>query len=120
MKHYFAILLIAICSMFRVASAAAPANDLCSGAIVIPSAGPFPYSTAIISNLQEATSTADPPLINCPNLVSNSVWYKFTPSVSGDFTFSPSADTLTSGLDTVLAIYISPQGNSCNGNFSQV
>src|SRR5436309_4759274 len=38
---------------------APPANDTCAGAEVIPAAGPFPYTTALIGDITDATTTGD-------------------------------------------------------------
>lgn len=42
------------------ASAAAPSNDTCPGAEIVPGAGPFPWSTAT-HDVSGATTTGDPP-----------------------------------------------------------
>jgi len=102
----------------------APSNDLCAGAEVIPAAGPFPYLTAITADITDATATGDP--VAAPTCafgggpVSRSIWYKFTPSASGSYTFSSCADapTGTTVDDTVVAIYTSAGG--CAGPFTQV
>lgn len=85
---------------------AQPANDLCAGAEVIPGAGPFPYLSGMY-DVMEATVAGDPPLPSCQTGVSRSVWFRFTPSAGGPYTFSlcsdaPSGTTLE---DTVLAVY---------------
>src|ERR1051325_448897 len=72
---------------------AAPANDLCSGAEVIPAAGPFPYNTAITPDITDATITGDPPTPSCPTgSVSRSIWYTFTPSTSANYTIATCTD----------------------------
>lgn len=95
---------------FEQAWAVPPANDLCSGAVVIPSAGPFPYLTAVVTNITEATTTGDPAL-SCQPTKSRSVWFKFSPTTSGLYTFSTAGDTATTVPDTVLGLY---QGNNCS------
>jgi hypothetical protein len=87
-------------------AAAAPANDLCAGAEVIP-AGPFPYLTAVL-DVADATTAGDPPP-SCQADVSRSVWFAFTPATTGAYAFSLCADapTATTVEDTVLAIYSS-------------
>src|SRR5262245_53102107 len=40
---------------------AAPANDNCSSAVIIPGAGPFPHTTALI-DISTATLAGDPPV----------------------------------------------------------
>jgi hypothetical protein len=99
-------------------SATAPGNDRCSGAVVIPANGPFPFYTAVINDISEAGTAGDPPSPACANGVSNSVWYRFTPSNSSLFTFSVSDDTSTTVPDTVMALYSSSGG--CNGPFLQL
>ena len=81
---------------------APPTNDLCSGAEVIPGAGPFPYLTAVTSDITDATATGDPPLPSCQTNVSRSIWYTFTPATNGDYTISSCADgpTATTVDDT--------------------
>jgi uncharacterized repeat protein (TIGR01451 family) len=96
---------------------AAPANDQCSGAEVIPGNGPFPLLSSAV-DITDATVTGDPSLPSCQSNVSHSVWFSFTPVTSGDYTFSLCADapTATTVDDTVLAIYSSSLGGgSCDG-----
>ncbi len=105
------------------ATLAAPANDTCLQAEVIPAAGPFPYLTAI-ADIGDATTTDDPvarpACAAAAYAVSRSVWYKFTPVATGTYTFSTCADvpTGTSVFDTVLAVYSSSTG-LCTGTFTQ-
>lgn len=100
-------------------AAGAPANDLCSGAEVIPSAGPFPYLTSVQS-MVGASAIGDPVVPSCAWWVAGSLWYSFTPATSGVYTISSCADapTATTLEDTVLAIYSSPAG--CAGPFTEV
>ncbi len=87
---------------------AAPSNDFCAGAEVIPGSGPFPvYSSTV--DLTEATTGGDPAAPSCQPNVSSSVWFAFTPATGGDYSFSVCADapTATTVEDTVLAIYSS-------------
>ena len=100
-----------------------PTNDLCAGAEVVPPAGPFPYLTSTTADITDATTTGDPNVPTCAFLggpVSRSIWYSFTPSVSGSHTFSVCADapTATTVNDTVLAVYTSAGG--CAGPFTQI
>jgi len=99
---------------------APPSNDLCSGGEVIPGAGPFPYVTAVTSDITDATTTGDPPLSSCQTNVSRSIWYTFTPATNGDYTISSCADapTATTVDDTVMAIYTSTGG--CAGPFTEL
>jgi len=100
----------------------APANDLCSGAEVIPGAGPFPYLTAVTADITDATTTGDPPIPSCvtPPTVSRSMWYTFTPAVTADYIISSCADapTATTVDDTVMGIYTSSGG--CAGPFTEL
>ena len=64
-----------------------PPNDLCSGALVVPTAGPFPYLTPPVDIL-DATVTNDPPAASCQPFVGRSVWFVFTPSVTTNYTIS--------------------------------
>lgn len=101
-----------------VASAVAPANDQCSGAEVIPGAGPFPYLTAITVDIRDATTTNDPPVPSClDGTASRSIWYTFTPAATATYTISTCLDTATTVNDTVMAIYTSSGG--CAGPFNQ-
>ncbi|MBX7222261.1 MAG: pre-peptidase C-terminal domain-containing protein [Blastocatellia bacterium] len=121
-----------------------PSNDICSGAEVVPAAGPFPYLTAL-TNMAEATSTGDPAAPSCGGTTQSfSTWYTFTPNATGSYRFSlggggtpaltgtqlvnfAPAPTFTSAsaqndasfpIDTVMTIYSSPGG--CAGPFTQV
>lgn len=103
-----------------------PLNDQCSGAEVIPAAGPFPYTTALTADITSATTTGDPvPVPPCTfgfpmATVSRSIWYRFMPSAEGTFTIASCADAPTGSTvdDTVMAIYTSSGG--CGGVFTQV
>ena len=88
---------------------AAPANDQCPGAELIPPAGPFPYQTSLLPDISSATLNGDPAPPTCQPNVSRSVWYSFTPASTGSYSFSLCADapTGTTVDDTVLAIYSS-------------
>lgn len=88
-----------------VGMAAAPANDTCAGAQVIPGAGAFPYKTALVTNVQEATMTGDPLPACYDGPVFRAIWYRFTPAVGGSYTFSTGEDTATTAQDTVLGIF---------------
>src|SRR5580765_3564892 len=55
-----------------------PANDLCSGAIVSPPTGPFPYHTPVVADITGASTSGDPPLPSCASgAITRSIWYKF-------------------------------------------
>lgn len=99
-------------------SAGAPPNDLCSGALVVPAAGPFPHLSPVVevSCAGTAGDPTVPPACGDTN-ASRSVWYRFTPSASGPYVFSVGADTATDFggpdiTDTVLAVYTGP---GCGG-----
>ena len=105
---------------------AAPANDDCSGAIVIPD-GTFPVVSAV-TNVSEATPQgADEGLQSCA-ASDYSVWYSFTPSVTAGYVFSTCQGNGATGstvYDTVLGIFPStggacPQGAqiACNDTAS--
>ena len=97
--------------------AAPPVNDQCSGAEIIPGAGPFPYYSSIITNMQEALTINDPPHpTNCyDGEISKSVWSRFTPAVGGLYTVSTKFTVTT--MDTLMGIYTSPSG--CSGPFTR-
>jgi uncharacterized repeat protein (TIGR01451 family) len=99
---------------------APPANDTCATAQVIPAAGPFPYLTPVTPDITDATIAGDPPAPTCQTDVSRSIWYTFTPSVSGLYTISSCTDapTATTVTDTVMGIYTSTGG--CSGPFTQL
>ena len=104
----------------RNAPLAPPSNDLCSGAEVIPAAGPFPYVTAVTSDITDATVTGDPPGPSCQTGLSRSIWYTFTPTTTADYIISSCADapTATTVDDTVMGIYTSSAG--CAGTFTEL
>lgn len=85
---------------------AAPANDFCAGAEMIPGAGPFPYLTGAY-DITDATTIDDPPLPSCQTDLSRSIWFSFTPAQGGSYALSLCADgpTGTTVDDTVLAVY---------------
>lgn len=100
--------------------AAAPSNDTCPGAEIVPGAGPFPWSTAT-HDVSGATTTGDPPLPTCQPDISRSIWFRFTPAATTEYTFSlcSEAPTATTLEDTVLAIYASPDG-TCSGGLQEI
>ena len=93
----------------------APANDQCAGAETIPGAGPFPWTTMLVPDIGGAGTAGDPPAPSCQANVSRSVWYSFTPAVTGRYTFSTCADapTGTTVNDTVMALYAA--AGACSG-----
>ncbi|MBS1153016.1 MAG: hypothetical protein H6Q89_4714, partial [Myxococcaceae bacterium] len=102
------------------ALAAPPPNDLCPGAEGIPASGPFPYLTATVPNLDEATTSTTDPTRTCQPNVSRSVWYTFSPAASGTYAIASCAEAPTASTvdDTVIAIYTSAGG--CAGPFTQL
>ena len=104
----------------RDSVAAAPTNDLCAGAQEIPRGGPFPYLTAITSDVTDATTTGDPPAPSCQSNVARSIWYTFRPLTSAWYTISACGDgTGTTLDDTVIAVYTSSSG-FCGGTYTEV
>ncbi|RYY35926.1 MAG: T9SS type A sorting domain-containing protein [Sphingobacteriaceae bacterium] len=95
-----------------------PANDVCSGAIVIPPTGPFPYLTGATTNTY-ASATGDP-AASCQANTNRGVWYSFTPSTTGFYTISTcqSDAPLSTITDNVMAIFTSAAG--CTGPFTQL
>ncbi|HEY2952144.1 MAG TPA: hypothetical protein VGK40_06155 [Verrucomicrobiae bacterium] len=102
-------------------SSAAPANDHCIGAEVIPGAGPFPYWTST-NDIAEATSTEDAPYYpSCAQFggLGRTVWFSFTPSVSAKYMFTTCSEdgTATTVYDPFIAVY---SATSCAGPFTVV
>jgi hypothetical protein len=101
-------------------AAAAPSNDQCSGAEVLPSAGPFPL-VSLQRALDGATTFGDPPFpppeTSFDTNITQSVWYKFTPAASDLYTISTGYDTDTTATfkDTTMVMYTA--GSDC-ANFS--
>ncbi len=101
-----------------LAPMAPPSNDLCAGAVVIPPGGAFPHTTAVV-NLSEATTVGDPAEPSCKfpgAAVTRSIWYTFTPSATGNYTFSTCGSGTTVD-DTVMALYTSTGG--CGGTLTE-
>ncbi len=112
--------LLALCVLGSVSPLSAqPANDLCGGAEVIPSAGPFPHLTAV-TNIASAGTTGDPGSPSCQTYVSRSVWYAFRPAVTASYTISSCAalGASTTVVDNVMAMYASAGG--CIGPFTPI
>src|SRR5438046_5771727 len=103
-------------SPFAYADSAPPPNDLCSGAEIIPGAGPFPYRSIIVPDITGATEAGDPIVTdtNCYQVVSRGLWYKFTPAVSAVYLLSVN-DTATTVKDTLMGVFTSAGG--CSGPF---
>jgi hypothetical protein len=98
--------------------AAPPTNDECNGAEIISLSGASPWLSSITTNMHEATVVNDPPQpTNCyAGPISKSIWYEFTPVVSGLYTVSLKF-TATTMEDSLMGIYTSPM--ACGGPFTQ-
>jgi hypothetical protein len=94
----------------------APDNDAPSGAVLIPTAGPFPWFSPVIASIASATTTGEP-TPSCAGSFSRSVWYRFTPPYTNWYVIATD-QTATSVADTVLAIYTSAGGPA--GPFSEI
>lgn len=111
-----AISLAATAFMLPAAAPAMPANDECVAATVIAD-----YDFDQTLDTSAATTAPGDPLQSCTTggAAQNaaSVWYSFTPPISGFFGFS----TITSDYDTVLAYYTggcgAPVEYRCDDNF---
>ena len=113
------IWLAVFASGFLFSAHAAPANDLCSSAVVIPRTGPFPHFTPVI-DITTATTNGDPVISNpvYEDSVVRSVWFTFTPASTAEFRISSCAtgDGTATTADTVMGIYTSAAG--CGGPFT--
>jgi hypothetical protein len=91
-------------------------NDRSSGAYTIP-ATPLPFTLAPPQvELYFAGNDGDPSMTCVPQRF-NTVWYRFTPSVSRSYTLT----TAPSNYDTVLAVYNSGLSQlACNDDLSDV
>ena len=92
-------------------------NDTCAGAEIIPASGPFPYASSTNETLR-ASNAGDPPITTCPSGGTNSVWFRFTPAVTGGYVFTTCDPSATRIFDTLMVIYRSSTG--CTGPFTQV
>jgi hypothetical protein len=104
-----AFLLFSMSVLSSVGVAAPPANDNCSSPVVIPNTT-FPYLTPILTNINEATKLPSDPEPTCIGETRKNVWYRFTPAITGIYTFSTGSDTGTTAFDTILAVYAAPNG----------
>lgn len=105
------------------AFAVAPANDQCSGAEVVPATGPFPWSSSIVADITDATTTGDPDVQSiCEffslEFLSRSLWYSFTPAETALYQLSFHGDTATTVDDTIMAVFTSTGG--CGGSFTEI
>lgn len=116
------LLLAAALSSSGTASAVAPVNDRCGGAIIIPTNGPFPHFTAAV-DITDATTNNDPAMASCVfGEVSRSVWYSFRPANTDVYRISTCAETgATNNVrDTVMAIYTNALGNACGQPYFEI
>ena len=117
----------------------APTNDECAnalrfdqdfnGSIINPGGNPpagnanltLPALTAPV-NVAEATTGANDPAASCQTDVSRSVWYTFTPTITGQYFISSCADapTRTTVIDPIISIYTAPAGCGAASNFTEV
>lgn len=122
-----AALLVVPTSLF----AAAPANDVCTGAVVIPAGGPFPYAAATVDTTGTTNDTGDPDFAcnakypsTTPGALSHSVWYSFTPSASDNYQIDTLGTQPSSAYDTILALFtgscgsLVPVPGACNDDAS--
>jgi len=100
----------------KVSQPRVPANDICTGAEIIPASGPFPYFTAVTDTLLAAT-VSDPPDPTCQVPGFRSVWYRFAPASGGTYIFTTVSNTATRVFDTLLSVYSS---SGCGGPFTPV
>ncbi len=91
----------------RVSRPAVPANDLCAAAEVISSAGPSPFFSS--TNDNTLATTNDDRTTTC-TAGQRSVWFKFTPVVSGLHVISARDSATTVGNGT-LALFQSTSGD---------
>jgi hypothetical protein len=82
-------------------------SDSCATPLVLPVAGPFPYSM-LVNNESAASDAGDPTVpSSCAPAgsgISASVWLEFTPAAAGLYEFS----TCGGGVDTVLSVFTGP------------
>ena len=98
--------------------AAPPSNDDPAGAELVPTAGPFPYYSAVTPDITDATITGEPvPGCAFNGSFSRSIWYVFTPPYNTQYVVATDVSG-TTVPDTVLAIYTSTGG--AGGPFTQV
>jgi uncharacterized protein (TIGR03382 family) len=99
------------------ASAQAPANDTCAGAVTLaPTTPNVPIVGAPVSILNAAVVSESP--FSCQTTNGYSIWYTITPSVAGTYRFETCTTTspLDTVSDTVLAIYT----GTCGGTLTEM
>ena len=97
----------------RVTRPAVPANDLCAGAISIPTST-FPYVSPIIDILL-ATSGTDP-VSSC--MSSRGVWFTFAPAQTGTYILGLERQPATSCIEPTMTLLTSSGG--CGGTFTEL
>jgi len=100
---------------FNLAEFTAPvgaANDDCSNAIVIPATTTNSYVSAVV-DITNATRVNEPVMATCTDNISRTIWWKFTPAQTGDYTLSTcAADVPGCNIpDTYLAVF----SGACGG-----
>ncbi len=101
----------------RVSRPAHPANDTCAGALEIPRDATFPYLTPVVDTLLATQSLSEPlPLCQTNASAARCVWYRFSPTSTAFYSISTCAGTATTISDTILALYVAPNG--CAGPFT--
>lgn len=76
---------LALCVLAPALVLAAPANDDCTGAIVIPT-GSFPYVTAPVSIVDATPQASVDPVLSVNT--ERTIWYQITPAVTGFYCLS--------------------------------
>lgn len=120
-KALVALLVAAVVVVaYGVPAYAQPPNDMCTGAEVIPGAGPFPVLSTVTADITLATATGDPALPSCQTNAGLSIWYSFTPTTTALYTVQTCADAPTGSTvdDTVISVYTSTGG--CGGVLTEV
>ena len=98
----------------RVTRPVVPPNDLCSSAIVVPTASlPF-VSTNIDTFL--ATTNSDPVSTSCIGF--RGVWFTFAPAVNGTYILGLDREPATSVIDPTMTLFVSAGG--CSGPFTEL
>ena len=98
----------------RVTRPVVPPNDLCSGAIVVPTAT-FPFVSTNIDTFL-ATTNSDPISTNCMGF--RGVWFTFAPAVNGMYILGLDREPATSVIDPTMTVFVS--GGGCNGPFTEL
>lgn len=103
------------------------ANDVCSGAQVIPGAGPFPFVVNEDTRFASASTSGDPTFVcyaklfnNLPIPLGKSVFFTFTPTVTDNYKIETLGSTPTTEYDTIVGVFtgtcsaLVPLSNGCN------